>query len=141
MALAQWRVAENRSYCPPAAFLDDGGMGGRPGQRYYGGGWGVGFSIEGRANAYGIAGAGGRLSAGPAFAGWPYHRTYPRGVADYGISGGGSYPADNPDGQGEQSLAYVRIDGQDCLYNVWSHLGRRHLEHLLDRIRIVQTGS
>jgi hypothetical protein len=35
----------------------------------------------------------------------------------------------------------VRIGGQACLYDVWSRFGRGHLEYLLDRIRLVETGA
>ncbi|HEY5610921.1 MAG TPA: hypothetical protein VIL97_06930 [Thermoanaerobaculia bacterium] len=34
--------------------------------------------------------------------------------------------------------AYLRIAGQQCLYNLWSRLGRDHLELLLDELRLVR---
>ncbi len=40
-------------------------------------------------------------------------------------------------GTGPSDLAYLRIQGQECLYNVWSRLGRAHLEHLLESLRFV----
>lgn len=36
---------------------------------------------------------------------------------------------------GPKQLAYLRVAGERCLYNVWSHLGRAHLEELLDALR------
>ena len=57
--------------------------------------------------------------------------------AGYGIEGAAAYPADNPAGRGVNSLAYLRVGGQQCTYNVWSRLGRSHLETLLDALRPV----
>lgn len=36
-----------------------------------------------------------------------------------------------------RQLAYLRVTGQRCLYNVWSQLGRSHLEALLGELRVV----
>ena len=41
-------------------------------------------------------------------------------------------------GTGPAQLAYLRIAGQGCLYNVWSRLGRAHLEQLLGALRFVR---
>ena len=41
----------------------------------------------------------------------------------------------NPDGRGLNSGAYVRVGGERCTYNLWSRLGRAHLEVLLDSLR------
>lgn len=35
-------------------------------------------------------------------------------------------------------LAQLRIAGMDCSFNVWSNLGRAHLEYLLSQLRYVQ---
>jgi hypothetical protein len=35
-------------------------------------------------------------------------------------------------------LSYVVVDGQGCLYNVWSFLGEEHLRSLLDSLRFVE---
>jgi hypothetical protein len=37
-----------------------------------------------------------------------------------------------------QSVAYVRVGGQDCTYNVWSRISRAHLEALLDNLRLLR---
>ena len=63
---------------------------------------------------------------------WPGHRSWADGSrADYGPEGG----------TGPNELAYLRIAGQGCLYNVWSRLGRPHLEQLLESLRFVRTPS
>lgn len=47
-------------------------------------------------------------------------------------------PASPVEQPGPNQLAYLRIPGQDCLYNVWSALGRMHLEQLLAALRFVR---
>jgi hypothetical protein len=44
-------------------------------------------------------------------------------------------------GTGPNQLAYLRIAGQGCLYNVWSRLGTTHLESLLGSIRFIDTSG
>ncbi|MFA7587040.1 MAG: hypothetical protein WCY11_12755 [Novosphingobium sp.] len=100
-------------------------------------------------SAYGIAGPGlsdsdeapvseqrARLAAQ-----WPYFRELEDlpvpSFAGYGVEGAGRYPAVNPGGVGINSLAYVRVAGQTCTYNVWSRLGRAHLERLLDNLVLI----
>jgi len=39
-------------------------------------------------------------------------------------------------GGGSRSLT-LRVEGQDCDYQMWSHLGREHLEVLLQGVRVV----
>jgi hypothetical protein len=73
---------------------------------------------------------------------WPHFRelsALPQpAFAGYGVEGAQAYPPDNPSGRGLSSLAYVRVGGQSCTYNVWSRLGRSHLELLLDALRAVR---
>ena len=57
---------------------------------------------------------------------------------EFGLSGAQAYPADNPQGHGPQSVAYVRVGGQQCTYNVWSRISRTHLETLLDNLRLLR---
>jgi hypothetical protein len=60
--------------------------------------------------------------------GWPEHRVWQDGSrADYGPEGG----------TGPTWLAQLYVRGQRCGYNVWSALGKEHLERLLDGIRFV----
>lgn len=35
-------------------------------------------------------------------------------------------------------LAQLNVEGHNCSFNVWSHLGRKHLEHLLSSLRYVR---
>jgi hypothetical protein len=63
---------------------------------------------------------------------WPHERRWADGsIAGYGPEGG----------TGPNQLAYLRIAGQGCLYNVWSRLGREHLEFLLEQLRFVEPGG
>ena len=34
-------------------------------------------------------------------------------------------------------VALLQVPGQDCVYRLWSHLGREHVEHLLERLQWV----
>jgi hypothetical protein len=78
-------------------------------------------------SAFGVAGTG-VDAADPSYSEWPYSRVWNDGSsAGYGPEGG----------TGPNQLAYLRIAGQDCLYNVWSRLGRDHLEDLLENLRFV----
>lgn len=153
VALAEWRKAENRTACAPLALASDAGGAGKPRRANFSGGWAVAFDQPDLRSAYGIAGPGlipddRRLHEENVAAlekQWPYARRFgpgenlPNGsFAGYGIEGAQGYSPSNPDGRGQQSLAYLRIPGQLCQYNVWSKLGRAHLEALLENLRIVQ---
>ncbi|MBV9772820.1 MAG: hypothetical protein JO040_02680 [Gemmatimonadetes bacterium] len=128
--LAQWRKAENRASCTPLAPLSAGSEKASARAAYFGGGWGVAYDLPGLRSAFGVAGTG-VDAAGPSYSDWPYERRWADGSsAGYGPEGG----------TGPSQLAYLRIPGQGCLYNVWSRLGREHLESLLERLRFV-TGS
>ena len=79
-----------------------------------------------------------------------YDRSYPPATTDFSpmaravqaanpdIFYVAAYPPDNPAGRGLNSLAYVRAGEEGCTYNVWSRLGRAHLELLLDALRVVR---
>ena len=153
VAVAEWRKAENRTACAPLALASDAGGSGKPRRANYSGGWAVAFDRPKVRSAYGFAGPGlipddRRLHEENVAAlekQWPYARRFgqdenlPAGsFAGYGVEGADSYAPSNPDGRGQQSLAYLRIPGQLCQYNVWSKLGRAHLEALLENLRIVQ---
>lgn len=126
--LSEWRKAENRAGCAPIAPASLGeGAGARPRAATFSGGWAVAYDRPGLRSAFGVAGTGSRASD-PAYDEWPHRRAWADGsAAGYGPEGG----------TGANQLAYLRIQGQDCLYNVWSNLGRAHLEHLLDNLRFV----
>jgi hypothetical protein len=130
-ALAQWRRAENRATCAPLA---PASLGARtdavPRAATFSGGWGVAFDLPEMRGAFGVAGTG-TLASAPSYEAWPHRRAWPDGsTAGYGPEGG----------TGPSQLAYLRIAGQGCLYNVWSRLGREHLEALLGQLRFVATG-
>lgn len=145
--LAEWRKATNRRACTPLGFTGEVSGGGQPRRAYFGGGWAVAFDRAGLRSAFGVAGVGLLPGDGDPFdhqrqelvRQWPYGRELQglgRGaLAGYGIEGARPLAQADGDGRGLNLLAYVRVPGQRCLYNVWSKLGRRHLEALLDDLR------
>jgi hypothetical protein len=125
----QWRRAENRTSCAmiaPAALGE--GEGATPRAATFSGGWAVAYDTPGIRSAFGVAGAGSSASD-PTYE-WPDNIHWADGSSvTYGPEGG----------SGPNQLAYLRIAGQGCLYNVWSRLGRDHLEYLLGQLRFVET--
>lgn len=124
----EWEQAENRATCAPIAFTDLGvGSNATPRAATFSGGWSVAYDQPNLRSAFGIAGTGVK-AADPSYDEWPVKREWGDGSSvGYGPEGG----------TGPKELAYLRIAGQECLYNVWSHLGRAHLETLLNSIRFV----
>jgi hypothetical protein len=124
-----WNQAQNRNTCAPLAFAQLGeGAGATPRAATFSGGWSVAYDMPTLRSAFGIAGTGVK-AADPSYNEWPYRREWPDGsTAGYGPEGG----------SGPNQLAYLRIAGQQCLYNVWSRLGRAHLEQLLESLRFIQ---
>jgi len=144
---ADWEAADNRDACPALAFGNDSGANGSARRAEFSGGWGVAFDLPNLRSAYGIAGTGlleerdmdqARTAL---MAQWPLFRdltALPQpALAGYGVEGAKPYPADNPDGTGVNSITYIRISNSPCLYNVWSRLGRAHLEAMLDTLRLL----
>ena len=124
--LTEWERAENRDRCVLVAF---GGVrsDATPRRANFAGGWAVAYDLPGTRSAFGIAGSGAHASD-PSYQ-WPDTKTWSDGsTATWGLEGG----------TGPNHLAYVRIAGQDCLYNVWSALGKEHLEELIARMRFVR---
>lgn len=149
IALAEWRKSDRPDTCAPLALTSDAGARGTARRANFSGGWGVAFDLPNLRSAYGIAGTGflpqdhgnvekqrARLAAQ-----WPLFRELEQlpkpSFAGYGIEGAQDYSPDSPDGRGENSIAYVRVGGQQCDYNVWSRLGRAHLEHLLEHLAVL----
>lgn len=126
--LTEWRKADNRASCALIAFTDDAiTPGAKPRAATFSGGWSVAYDLPNQRSAFGVAGTGVRASD-PSYHDWPFTRTWSDGSSvGYGPEGG----------TGPNTLAYLRIAGQGCLYNVWSRVGREHLEQLLSSIRFV----
>jgi hypothetical protein len=127
----QWQKAENRATCALIAFNDSGQAGNAtPRAATFSGGWAVAYDLPALRSAFGVAGTGVTPDAST-YDDWPHRVHWADGSsAGYGPEGG----------SGPKQLAYLRITGQDCLYNVWSQLGRAHLEQLLRSLRFVQPG-
>lgn len=140
----QWQQAGRKAACAAIAPLNLGKVAGaKPRSANFGSGaWAVAYDkpgLPGRkpdgsfcANcgrgAFGIAGTSVDASA-PQYQGFPYQRRWADGSqANYGLSGGTSLPY----------LAYLTVANQRCLYNVWSFLGREHLEYFLEQLRFVK---
>lgn len=125
----QWEKAANRAECALIAPRSLGvGEGAAPRAANFSGGWAVAYDLPNLRSAFGIAGAGVR-AGDPSYDKWPYVQQWDDGSkAEYGPEGG----------TGPNELAYVRIQSQQCLYNVWSRLGRPHLELLLSELRMVK---
>ena len=128
--LAEWRKAENRATCAaiaPGALGE--GEGATPRRASFAGGWAVAYDRPGQRSAFGVAGTGSAASD-PSYSGWEFSKEWADGsTAGYGLEGG----------SGPGYLAYLRIAGQECLYNVWSNISRGHLELLLENLRFVST--
>src|SRR5687768_4324807 len=108
--------------------LGEAGAAATPRAATFSGGWAVAYDLPNLRSAFGVAGAG--VKAGdPSYDKWPYVQEWGDGSkVEYGPEGG----------QGPNQLAYLHIAGQDCLYNVWSRLGKEHLELLIRELRLVE---
>ncbi|MDF1502484.1 hypothetical protein [Roseisolibacter sp. H3M3-2] len=124
----QWRRAANRATCALLAPRTLGeGAGATPRAATYSGGWAVAYDRPGLRSAFGVAGSGSPAN-GDTYAWADSLRWADGSVATYGPEGG----------TGPNQLAYLRVAGQGCLYNVWSRLGRAHLVTLLGALRFVE---
>jgi hypothetical protein len=123
-----WGRAANKSTCALVAFTETGQPNAVPRAATFSGGWAVAYDLPNLRSAFGIAGAG-VAADGATYDAWPHKRAWSDGSsAGYGPEGG----------TGPNQLAYLRIAGQDCLYNVWSRISVAHLESLLQSIRFVR---
>lgn len=125
----QWEKAANRAECAlivPRSLGEGAAATARAAN--FSGGWAVAYDLPDLRSAFGVAGAGVKASD-PSYDEWPYVQQWDDGSrAEYGPEGG----------TGPNQLAYLRIEGQRCLYNIWSRLGRAHLELLLSELRQVE---
>jgi hypothetical protein len=126
-----WRAAANRQRCAllaPARLDSAVASQARPRSASFSGGWGVAYDLPAERSAFGVAGTGVSAWSDDVYDEWPVKRDFADGSrVGYGPEGG----------TGPNWLAYVRIPGQECLYNVWSRQGRAHLEQLLADLRFV----
>jgi hypothetical protein len=125
-----WRRAENRQRCAllAPARLPSASANAAPRAATFSGGWGVAYDAPDQRSAFGVAGSGTSAWSSGIYDQWPHRITWADSSrAEYGLEGG----------TGPNWLAYLRIPGQDCLYNVWSRQGRAHLEALLGSLRFV----
>ena len=124
----QWRQADNRKHCallvlPRDASAHLPNAKSRPAQ--FSGGWAVAYDTAKQRSAYGIAGAGSQV-ANADIQRWPQHRFWRDGSAiGWGLEGD----------TGPKHLAYVKVKGQKCLYNVWSTVREDHLLSLVQNLR------
>lgn len=125
--LDQWQLAANRLSCAPVAPGQVDPEDAVPRAATFGGGWGVAYDLPELRSAFGVAGTGVEARSST-YDDWPFRRAWSDGSSvGYGPEGG----------SGPNQLAYLRISGQDCLYNVWSRIDVQHLERLLDQLRFV----
>ncbi|OFW52872.1 MAG: hypothetical protein A2V75_07780 [Actinobacteria bacterium RBG_16_70_17] len=151
-----WSAADNRDECAVLFPADPGALAGDAvlRDRYFGGGWGLAWDLPsgpgrwdpggeycadcGR-EAFGVAGTGGD-ARGTEDAIWPNRLKWTEGPAAGPLYSHAGYGPEGltSGGSGEPLLAYLFIDGQGCMYNVWSFLGEEHLLALLDQLRLVE---
>lgn len=127
----QWQKADNRKTCAPlvlplkaASHIKNASI--RPASFH--GGWGIAYDLPNQRSAYGIAGAGTVGSLEDVRRWSQYH------VWDDGSGVGWGLEGDTGPGY----LAYVYLNNQGCLYNVWSHVSETHLINMLNDLRLAK---
>ena len=129
-----WRVAENRSRCallaPVSLGAEDSAAVSR--KAAFSGGWAVAYDHPQMRSAFGIAGSGSDAWDPDTYAKWPNNISW----SDSSSAGYGPEA-----GTGPNWLAYVKIPGQQCLYNVWSRRGQSHLEGIIQSLRFVAVSN
>ncbi len=128
--LSEWKKAANRKTCAPLALQGvEKQLGAKVRRADFSGGWAVAYDLPGRRSAYGIAGSGSSARDGGTRYTFPRTITWADGsYANYGLKGG----------TGPGYLAYMVVEGQDCLYNVWAD-HEEELELLLTTLRRIKT--
>jgi len=142
--IAEWKKAENRATCAALAFADLGeAEGAVPRRASFSGGWAVAWDKKGSPgksasgggcdtcgrSVIGVAGAGVEAE-GTNFGLWENQMQFSDGShAGYGRAKYGGGPG--------SYLAYLTVAGQGCLYNIWTELGKEHMELLLRSLRYV----
>ncbi len=144
VVLDEWSRAENKASCAPMTIADPGDEMRNPTPRRanFSGGWGIAWDAPGLPGrdpsgahcascgrgVAGIAGAGITHGEDQFNGGFPHRIDYEgENWAGWALEGG----------TGPNWLAQFRVDDQQCVYYVWSFLGREHLESLLRNVRRV----
>ena len=146
--IEDWAAADNQTWCAVLYPADPTALSANGTSRSadFSGGWAVAWDLPGgpgrdTSGAYcANCGRGAYGVAGPDLTGatddvgvWPDRITWDDGSrAGYGLEGL------DQSGSGAPVLSYLLVDGQGCLYNVWSFLGEEHLLTLLDSLRFVE---
>lgn len=131
--VSEWKKAQNRDRCQPLVLL---GAEREPGiktrRAEFSRGWAVAYDFPGQRSAFGIAGTGLDLNPNDSTYNFPNTIAWAGGSSvNYGLEGG----------TGPGYLAYLKVSGQSCLYNIWSKRGKVHLEQLISSLRRVRTRS
>jgi hypothetical protein len=138
--VTEWSKAENRDTCAiiaPASVI----AGAKARRANFYGGWAVAYDKPGSPGThpsgescdscgrgvFGLAGAGTTANEDMTSNSQQIIEWSDGSRAGYG---GGGY--------GGQWLANIQIRNQGCLYQVWSYLGREHLEELISNLRFVE---
>jgi len=143
--LSAWIEADNRDWCAPIAPAELSSAEARP--AYYSGGWAVEFDVSGLPGI-GADGAPcarcGRGAFGIAGTALMVDDEDPMEAEEHGFRDGSHVRIEAPVGDEEEDVGLVghvatlKIQGQDCVYQVWSLVGDEHLEELVGRLRFVQ---
>jgi hypothetical protein len=125
--VSEWKKAENRDRCQPLVLL---GAEREPKAKIrraeFSGGWAVAYDLPGQRSAFGIAGTGLDIDRNGTNSTFPNNIAWSDGSSvSYGLEGN----------TGPGYLAYLKVSGQSCLYNIWSKQGKTHLEHLISSLR------
>jgi hypothetical protein len=128
--VSEWKKAENRDRCQLLVLF---GAERKPGVKIrraeFSGGWAVAYDLPGQRSAYGVAGTGVDLDQNNSTFKFPHSIAWADGSSvNYGLEGG----------TGPGYLAYLKVSGQSCLYNIWSKRSKTDLEHLIWSLRQVK---
>jgi hypothetical protein len=140
--LTAWQRADNRAWCAPLApsTLGAAGAGARPRQSAFAGGWAVEFDkqgapgVTGRGEACATCGRGSFGIAGTSLTADGADELIGAGARPF--TDGGRIAIQDP-GEEPVAVATLVVGGQDCVYQVWSFLGREHLDELVAGLRLV----
>jgi hypothetical protein len=139
--LQAWRRADNSGWCAPLAPTSLGaGEGARARSGAYAGGWSLEFDQRGSA---GMTAAGevcetcGRGSFGIAGTSMSAEEAEDLVGATATVLADGGRIDVQTSSEDPASVATIVVPGQDCVYQVWTFLGRAHLDQLVASLRLV----